>query len=140
MEGPSGLDLEQIRHALSLARERGYVEVDLASGDSEFYAVLQNEFVPSTQTTEPAQDVAGSVSETEPEPLEIRATLVGIFRPNGATLEVGNTLKVGDTVGTIVALGLANPIESPVAGEISEVLVSADDPVMYGQVLARVKP
>jgi biotin carboxyl carrier protein len=38
-----------------------------------------------------------------------------------------------------MALGLPNEIESSFSGEIVEVCVKANDPVQYGQIIARIK-
>jgi acetyl-CoA carboxylase biotin carboxyl carrier protein len=65
---------------------------------------------------------------------------VGYYRADGAKLEVGQTIEKGDVVATIAALGLANDLESPVSGVVTEVLAKEGDPVQYGQVLAKVKP
>ena len=45
----------------------------------------------------------------------------------------------GEIVASIAALGLNNDVESPVSGEIIEVLVKPDQAVEFGQALALVK-
>ena len=77
---------------------------------------------------------------SEPALLPIKANQVGYYRPAGKPLEVGLTVSKGDVVAVISALGLANDLESPVEGEVVEVLVADGEPVQFGQVLAQVKP
>jgi biotin carboxyl carrier protein len=129
-------DWSTVRHILELARSRGYAEVSLRQGDFEFSASLEaapkKKKVSSALTTESGEPV-------EPPLLEVTAPLVGFYRPGKATLEPGTTLSKGDLVGEIVALGLATDVESTVSGEVVEVLIEADQPVQYGQVLARVR-
>jgi len=68
----------------------------------------------------------------------VTAPMVGYYR--AGTLEVGAKVKKGDIIAAVAALGLANDIEAPADGEIDEVFVEPNQPVEYGQVLARIKP
>jgi acetyl-CoA carboxylase biotin carboxyl carrier protein len=53
-------------------------------------------------------------------------------------VKVGSKVKVGDTLCILEAMKLMNEIESEVAGEIVEVLVSNEDMVEYGQPLFKI--
>ncbi|WP_298844546.1 acetyl-CoA carboxylase biotin carboxyl carrier protein [Clostridium sp.] len=53
-------------------------------------------------------------------------------------VKVGSIVKVGDTLCILEAMKLMNEIESEVDGEISEVLVSNEDMVEYGQPLFKI--
>ena len=70
-------------------------------------------------------------------PSEIKATLVGYYREAKEPIAVGRTIRKGDPVGTIEALGIVTDVTSKVEGEIVEVLVEPGQAVEYGQVLAR---
>ena len=50
-------------------------------------------------------------------------------------VEVGSTIKKGDTVAIIEAMKLENEIQSPVSGTIKEVVVKAGDDVRNKDVL-----
>jgi acetyl-CoA carboxylase biotin carboxyl carrier protein len=68
------------------------------------------------------------------------APLVGIFhtwaKPKGKSLvSVGDRIKVGQLVGTILSLNVINEVESVLAGRVSELLVQDGQPVEYGQPL-----
>ena len=55
-------------------------------------------------------------------------------------VEVGSTVKLGDTVCTIEAMKLFNEIESEVSGRIVKILVDDNSPVEYDQPLFLVEP
>ena len=54
-------------------------------------------------------------------------------------VEVGNNIKVGQTICILEAMKLMNEIESEFNAEIVEILVENGTPVEFGQVLMRVK-
>lgn len=129
----SSLDLELVRHALAVARQSGYAEVELGGSDWEFQARLEP--APKSAAPQPKAETASTDDGTRP----IKATLVGYYAPTKSPLKKGQKVKVGDVVAGITALGIANEIESPVAGEVLEVLVKSGDAVEYGQTLAVVR-
>jgi len=130
----ANLDSELVRHALSVARQYGFAEVELGIGEESFSARLD----PAPKRTISAKAAAAQAAlETEFE--TITSTLVGYYRPAKPALQVGASVKKGDVVAIIVALGIANDVESKVSGEIVEVLVEPNQPVEYGQALAKVK-
>lgn len=53
-------------------------------------------------------------------------------------VKVGSKVKVGDTLCILEAMKLMNEIESEVDGEVTEVLVSNEDMVEYGQPLFKI--
>ncbi|NJK73983.1 MAG: acetyl-CoA carboxylase biotin carboxyl carrier protein, partial [Microcoleus sp. SU_5_6] len=56
-------------------------------------------------------------------------------------VEVGDRIKVNQTVCIIEAMKLMNDIEADeVSGQIVEILVQNGEPVEYGQVLMRINP
>ena len=75
---------------------------------------------------------------------EITAPMVGTFYRAAAPgeepfVEVGNNIKVGQTICILEAMKLMNEIESEFDAEIVEILVENGTPVEFGQVLMRVK-
>ncbi len=133
----SDLQLDQIRHALSVARELGCTEVELESGEIEFCAKLSaKKSKPSPKASDAPSD---AVIQMESPFKEITSPCVGYYQPGKGGLAVGKEIKAGDLVGVISALGLGNDVESSIAGTVEEVLVKDGDPVEYGQVLARVR-
>jgi len=131
----AGLDIELVRHALDVARKHGFAEVELGFGDDSFTAQL----APGTPVARPSA-TSGVSASAEPVLQAIKASQVGYYMPAKDPLAPGLQVKKGDLVAVIAALGIANDVESKVAGEVVEVLVEEDQPVEYGQVLAWVKP
>ena len=75
---------------------------------------------------------------------EITSPMVGTFYRAAAPgeepfVELGNNVKVGQTICILEAMKLMNEIESEFNAEIIEILVENGTPVEFGQVLMRVK-
>ncbi len=75
---------------------------------------------------------------------EITSPMVGTFYRAAAPgedpfVEVGNTVKIGQTICILEAMKLMNEIESEFNAEIVEILVENGTPVEFGQVLMRIK-
>ena len=75
---------------------------------------------------------------------EITSPMVGTFYRAAAPgeepfVEVGNNVKVGQTICILEAMKLMNEIESEFNAEVVEILVDNGTPVEFGQVLMRVK-
>ena len=108
------------------------------------------------QTTANQKTINDNISVVnEPEPpqvappgrsdlTEITSPMVGTFYRAAAPgeepfVEVGNNVKVGQTICILEAMKLMNEIESEFNAEIVEILVENGTPVEFGQVLMRVK-
>ena len=126
------MDLDLVRHALAAARKHGYAEVELGEGESSFTARLARAPKPKASPVVVAEPV-------EDAPKEIKSTLVGYYRETKEPLVVGRTVKKGDIVGMVEALGIVTDVASKVEGEVVEVLVEPGQAVEYGQALARVQ-
>lgn len=129
----SKLDLDLVKHALTVARDHGFAEVELSLGDDAFSAVLKGKPKPKASASLVEDLPAVAVLGTE-----IKSSLVGYYKPAKTPLEVGLNISKGDVVAIVTALGIPNDIESPASGTISEVLVEPNQPVEFGQVLARI--
>ena len=75
---------------------------------------------------------------------EVTSPMVGTFYRAAAPgeepfVEIGNNVKVGQTICILEAMKLMNEIESEFNAEIVEILVENGTPVEFGQVLMRVK-
>ena len=75
---------------------------------------------------------------------EITSPMVGTFYRAAAPgeepfVEVGNKIKVGQTICILEAMKLMNEIASEFNAEIVEIIVENGTPVEFGQVLKRVK-
>ena len=86
---------------------------------------------------EPAADEAGVTVVESP--------MVGTFyrspSPGApAFIEVGATVKAGQTLCIVEAMKLMNEIEADVGGTIVEILVEDAQPVQFGQPLFKIRP
>jgi acetyl-CoA carboxylase biotin carboxyl carrier protein len=76
---------------------------------------------------------------------DVKSPMVGTFYRAPAPeappyVEVGSTVKKGQTLCILEAMKLMNEMESEVDGVVREILVENSDPVEYGQVLFRIEP
>lgn len=77
--------------------------------------------------------------------VEISSPMVGTFYRAPAPgelpfVEVGDRVRVGQTVCIIEAMKLMNEIEAEVSGQIAEILVQNGEPIEFGQALMRINP
>lgn len=128
------LDSESIRRALVTAREGGFRSVKLKSGDESFQAVF------SAEALSWGESFADQEGEPDPGPRsgQVEAPVVGIVRWAQGT-EVGAEIAVGQAVGEVLALGIANEIVSAHAGKVKAVLTEDGAAVEYGQALLEVQ-
>lgn len=101
---------------------------------------VENEVKETAITTE----VSEKVTVKEEKGNIVKSPMVGTFyaKPSPTSnpyVEIGSTVKVGDTLCIIEAMKLMNEIESEFAGKITEILVNDGDVVEYGTPLFRVE-
>ncbi len=128
------------RHALAeLEFENKEIKVRLRRGGSDgggqhaHHALLAG--VPVAAVPSPEETTLVSVS----------SPFVGTFyrAPKPGTppfVEVGQTVRRGQTLCIVEAMKLMNELESEVDGTVVEILARDAQPVEYGQVLFRVRP
>lgn len=99
-----------------------------------------------TPGTEPTATASGTPSPgAEPKWEEVKSPMVGTFYRSPAPdeapyVEVGDRVRIGQTLCIIEAMKLMNELEAEIAGEIVEILVENGEPIEYGQSLMRVNP
>lgn len=97
--------------------------------------------------------IGAAPASTEPIPeaapqtkyLEVKSPMVGTFyrapAPEAPSyVELGSTVRKGQTLCILEAMKLMNELESEVDGVVREILAENADPVEYGQVLFRIEP
>lgn len=100
---------------------------------------------PAPAAPAPAAPAAEPPAAADANLIEIKSPMIGTFyrkpSPDKDTfVEVGSTVKPGDTVCVIEAMKLFNEIESEVSGRIVKILVDDNSPVEYDQPLFLVEP
>ncbi|KJH73078.1 acetyl-CoA carboxylase biotin carboxyl carrier protein [Aliterella atlantica] len=95
--------------------------------------------------TTPASNQAPANTPLDPKLLEVISPMVGTFYRapapgESAFVEVGDRIRLGQTVCIIEAMKLMNEIETEVSGQVVDILVENGEPVEYGQPLMRINP
>ena len=96
---------------------------------------------PASATAAPVPAAAPAKSNLT----DVKSPMVGTFYRQPAPeappyVEVGSTVKKGQTLCILEAMKLMNEMECEVDGIVREILVENADPVEYGQVLFRIEP
>ncbi|HET9918240.1 MAG TPA: biotin/lipoyl-containing protein [Ktedonobacteraceae bacterium] len=141
--------IEQLRDLVQLLDQSEVSELEVKRAGGRTRLVLRKAKAPEGSVQQLAMPVPVATQEEPPAgPKETRHTviapLVGVFhtwaRPKGkALVSVGDTVKVGQPVGTIQSLNVINEVESGIAGRVAEILVQEGQPVEYGQPLMKIE-
>jgi acetyl-CoA carboxylase biotin carboxyl carrier protein len=147
------MDLRKLKTLIDLVAESGIAELEVTEGEDK---VRIAKFSPapaaptSTVTTAgtvtpialPATTSTGVTAPTVEVPAGhvVKSPMVGTFYRSpspGASpfVEIGQTVKPGDTLCIIEAMKLLNEIEAEVGGTVKEILVDNGQPVEFGQPL-----
>ncbi|TAK44795.1 MAG: acetyl-CoA carboxylase biotin carboxyl carrier protein [Betaproteobacteria bacterium] len=145
------MDLRKLKKLIDLVQESGIAELEITEGEERVKIVKGGELAPAlwaaAQGPPSAAALAPSVAapgtaESAPQPLGhvIKAPIVGTFYRAAAPtanpfVEIGQSVKEGQTICIIEAMKLMNEIEADAAGVIKAILVENGQPVEYGQPL-----
>jgi acetyl-CoA carboxylase biotin carboxyl carrier protein len=151
------MDLRKLKKLIELVEESGIAELEITEGE-EKVRISKSSSATQTYATGasalqtpaaafaaagaaiPAAAAAAAVAEPLPEGQVVKSPMVGTFYRTstpGANpfVEIGQTVKVGDTLCIIEAMKLLNEIESDKSGVIKAILVENGQPVEYGEPL-----
>jgi acetyl-CoA carboxylase biotin carboxyl carrier protein len=146
------MDLRKLKKLIDLVQESGIAELEITEGEEKVKIVKGGvvsvaaapvmaapvpERAPAAAT--PAAAPADA-AEAAPEGHVVKAPMVGTFyrspSPDAkAFVEVGQTVKEGDTICIIEAMKLMNEIEADAGGVVKAIVVENGQPVEYGQPL-----
>ncbi len=148
------MDLRKLKKLIDLVQDSGIAELEITEGEEKVritsimpgnqtvYAAMPQMMAPAMAA--PAAPAPAAATEAaEPPQAEgnaVKSPMVGTFyrspSPNAkAFVEVGQSVKVGDTLCIIEAMKLMNEIESDVAGVVKAILIENGQPVEYGEPL-----
>lgn len=145
------MDIRKVKKLIELLDESGVAEIEIKEGEesvriSRGMAGGNQVMVPQTYAA-PPPPATSAVAET-PAPLEdavpsghsVNSPMVGTFYEAPAPgqpsfVEVGQSVKVGETLCIIEAMKMLNQIEADKAGVIKAKLVDNAQPVEFGQAL-----
>ena len=152
------MDLRKLKTLIDLVAESDIAELEVTEGESKVRivkssAIPQNQMVmmqpqnmqqyhaPAYSAPSHPAPVAEPVAVVaEPTGHIVKSPMVGTFyrssSPGSAAfVEVGSTVKEGDTLCIIEAMKLLNEIDSDISGVVTKILVDNGQPVEFGQPL-----
>ncbi len=154
------MDLRKLKTLIDLVQQSGIAELEITEGEekvriSRGVPTALAHPVPQPGTVYVAAPPAGQMmtadagqassataleASAEPEGHVVKSPMVGTFYRSAAPdakpfVDLGDTVKAGDTVCIIEAMKLLNEIEADADGVVKEILVENGQPVEYGQPL-----
>jgi acetyl-CoA carboxylase biotin carboxyl carrier protein len=147
------MDLRKLKTLIDLVAESDIAELEVTEGESKV-RIVKSSAMPQGQmmmmpqqgmhqqySAPPAAPAAAPVEiPAEPTGHVIKSPMVGTFYRSSspgspAFVEVGSTIKEGDTMCIIEAMKLLNEIDAEISGVVSKILVENGQPVEFGQPL-----
>jgi acetyl-CoA carboxylase biotin carboxyl carrier protein len=147
------MDLRKIKTLIELVEQSGISELEVKEGEESVRISRQTQQlhyalppapaplpIAAPTAAAPAAAPAAPAAPAKPSGHVVRAPMVGTFyrtpSPGAkAFVEVGQTVKVGQTVCIIEAMKMLNQIESDRAGVVVDILVDNERPVEFDQPL-----
>ncbi|NMX53586.1 acetyl-CoA carboxylase biotin carboxyl carrier protein [Pseudomonas veronii] len=146
------MDIRKVKKLIELLEESGIDELEIKEGEESVRisrhskTPAQQFYAPQMQAPAPAAPVAAApVAAAEPAAPKLngfvaKSPMVGTFYRTPAPgspafVEVGKTVKEGDTICIVEAMKMMNHITAEKAGVIESILVENGQPVEYDQPL-----
>ncbi|HEY8024749.1 MAG TPA: acetyl-CoA carboxylase biotin carboxyl carrier protein [Burkholderiaceae bacterium] len=152
------MDLRKLKTLIDLVAESDIAELEVTEGESKVRIVKSGaapqsqmvmvhpqgaqQFAPQYQAAPPAGAAAAVVAA---EPAEVvghvvKSPMVGTFYRSSSPgslpfVEIGASVKEGDTLCIIEAMKLLNEIDADISGVVKQILVENGQPVEFGQPL-----
>jgi acetyl-CoA carboxylase biotin carboxyl carrier protein len=144
------MDLRKLKTLIDLVAESDIAELEVTEGESKV-RIVKSSGVPQSQlvmmqpqaqqapvAAAPAAPVAAIAAE--PAGYIVKSPMVGTFYRSSAPgsppfVEIGSSVKDGDTLCIIEAMKLLNEIDADTTGVIKQILVENGQPVEFGQPL-----
>ena len=147
------MDLRKLKKLIDLVEESGIAEIEVTEGEEKvritrttaaaapvYAAPAPAAAAPVAAPAAPAAAAPAATPAARDLSNAQKSPMVGTFYrtpgPNAAAfVEVGQQVKVGDTLCIIEAMKLMNEIEAEKSGVVKEILVENGTPVEYGEPL-----
>lgn len=138
------VDGDLVRALAALLEETGLSEIEYAVGEKRIRVARHSGPAQAVATVMAAAPAVATVTAAAPSIAAqdaVKAPMVGIVhlapQPGAAPfVQVGDTVKEGQTLFIVEAMKVMNQIPAPRAGCIAQILVTNGAPVEYGQMLA----
>jgi acetyl-CoA carboxylase biotin carboxyl carrier protein len=148
------MDLRKLKKLIDLVEESGIAELEITEGE-EKVRIAKSGLVGTAppaavapapagvidaRPAHPAAAAPAASAETAHDGHVLKSPMVGTFyrapSPDAvAFVEVGQTVKEGQTICIVEAMKLMNEIEADASGVVKAILVENGQPVEYGQPL-----
>ncbi|HEX8594650.1 MAG TPA: acetyl-CoA carboxylase biotin carboxyl carrier protein [Pseudomonas sp.] len=147
------MDIRKVKKLIELLEESGIDELEIREGE-ESVRISRHSKTPAQQYYAPAPMPAPAAAPVAAAPAAaaeapsapklngtvVKSPMVGTFYrtpapTSPAFVEVGQTVKKGDTICIVEAMKMMNHIEAEVSGVIESILVENGQPVEYDQPL-----
>jgi acetyl-CoA carboxylase biotin carboxyl carrier protein len=153
------MDLRKLKTLIDLVAESDIAELEVTEGESKV-RIVKSSAIPQNQMVMVPQQgvqqfsapaVAGAPAASAAAPAAapaaaehtghvVKSPMVGTFYRSSAPgapafVEVGASVKEGDTLCIIEAMKLLNEIDADISGTVTKVLVENGQPVEFGQPL-----
>ena len=143
------MDLRKLKKLIDLVQESGISELEVTEGEervriAKHYGVvaapLQQYAAPAAMPAAPAAVSSVNLDDDLPEGHVVKSPMVGTFYRSSspgsdAFVQIGQTVKEGDTLCIIEAMKLLNEIEADASGVIKAILLDNGEPVEFGEPL-----
>jgi acetyl-CoA carboxylase biotin carboxyl carrier protein len=152
------MDLRKLKKLIDLVQDSGIAELEITEGEEKVKIVKGGEAIvtpialaagsvppapkpaPAASGPPPAAAPAPAAEEPVAEGHVLKAPMVGTFYRSASPeakpfVEVGQSVKAGETVCVIEAMKLMNEIEADATGVVKAILVENGQPVEFGQPL-----
>jgi len=147
------MDLRKLKKLIDLVQESGIAELEVTEGEERVRIVRSGRVAAEAVLTVPAHPPATAVAAAPPagapaaaeaaappEGHAVKSPMVGTFYRASAPgakpfVEIGDTVKAGQTICIIEAMKLMNEIESDQEGVVKAILAENGQPVEYGEPL-----
>ena len=149
------MDLRKLKTLIDLVSDSNVTELEIteAEGKVRIVKAMVHAPVAAAAPTQPAMAVAAAPPALAPAPVEaapfeplpdtshrVTSPMVGTFYRSAspgakAFVEVGDTVKEGETICIIEAMKILNEIEADKSGTVKEILCENGQAVEYGQAL-----
>ena len=142
--------IRKIKKLIELVEESGISQLEITEGEESVRIHRSGQPAAQVQYSAPIQQAAplaaAPVVESAPAAVaetsghRVKSPMVGTFYRSSSPgskpfAEVGQSVKVGDTLCIIEAMKMMNQIESDKAGVIKEILIDNQEPVEFDQPL-----
>jgi acetyl-CoA carboxylase biotin carboxyl carrier protein len=143
------MDLRKLKTLIDLVSESNVSELEITEAEGKIRivkssgVVMQTYAAPMMPMAAPVQPGTPVAAAAEPAPVPghaVKSPMVGTFYRSASPgaqsfVEIGSTVKVGETLCIIEAMKILNEIESDKAGTVTKILCENGQAVEYGQPL-----